>query len=189
MESILEIFNLEIYTVSKRKILLIVISISLFLTLGICAAVVLVYKFMLFPVEIVGYSMEPNYRYGEKYLVYSNDDSFERGDVIIYEEPENRARIVGRIIGISGDSIRIDENHIVLNGIEIDEGYLSEEGKKTIAIDIPEQNQEVIVPDLNFYILGDNRPNSLDSRSEKIGFVSIEQIVGKVGNCYSSCQE
>ena len=126
----------------------------------------------------------------------------ERGDVIVFKTPEdNRTDYIKRLIGLPGDRVEIKSNHIILNGKKIirekvtDEKYqyfdvekieetlpnkkyydVYEFKKVIVSLDTNNQN-EIIVPEDNFFVLGDNRDNSQDSRF--IGFIPKDNLVGR----------
>ncbi|NLA83840.1 MAG: signal peptidase I [Clostridiales bacterium] len=94
------------------------------------------------------------------------------GDMIIFKTPEdNKTNYVKRIIGLSGDKVRIEKGIVYLNDKPLDEPYVLE----LPSYDFP----EVTVPKDCFFVLGDNRNGSKDSRDPYVGFVPQENLVGK----------
>ena len=80
------------------------------------------------------------------------------------------------MIATSGDLVDIDEKgNVYVNGSLIDEPYVSEKGLGECDIDLP-----YLVPEGKFFVLGDRRMSSIDSRSSAIGCVDGDQLVGKV---------
>jgi signal peptidase I len=103
----------------------------------------------------------------------------ERGDVVIFRFPDNEAEnYVKRIIGIPGDVVRIANGHVYVNDVLQDEPYLREPM-------IPEEAEVVYtVPDECYFMMGDNRNSSWDSRRWTNTFVSRKKIIAKVGFRY-----
>ena len=99
-----------------------------------------------------------------------------RGDIIIFRWPDDESiYFVKRIIGMPGDTVRISKGKVYLNnsGIPLDEPYIKEEM-------IPEEDVEYKVPGNSYFMLGDNRNNSADSRRWRNTFVHKDKIVAKV---------
>ena len=99
-----------------------------------------------------------------------------RGDIIIFKFPDNEKKYyVKRIIGEPGDIVDIKNGEVYLNnsGIPLDEPYIKEEM-------IPEEDVEYKVPENSYFMLGDNRNNSADSRRWRNTFVHKDKIVAKV---------
>jgi signal peptidase I len=95
----------------------------------------------------------------------------QRGDVIVFRYPKDPDRdFIKRVIGVPGDSIRIDDaGTVFVNGEALKENYISDSSPRSL--------EEQMVPPDSYFVLGDNRPNSSDSRNW--GFVPEENIIGK----------
>lgn len=119
-----------------------------------------------------GYSMETTLSNGSYILVdklaYLQND-LQRGDIVIFRFPvDPKHELVKRVIGLPGDVVSIHEGQVSINGTSINEPYISE--KATYAGDWT-------VPRGEYFVLGDNRPDSSDSHAW--GFVPRENIIGK----------
>ena len=98
-----------------------------------------------------------------------------RGDVVIMAFPKDTSRdIVKRVIGLPGDVIEIDSGQVIRNGKNLYEPYVTHSDSRTFA---PTE-----VPESSYYVLGDNRRVSSDSRTW--GFVSDEHIIGRAWLSY-----
>ena len=110
-------------------------------------------------------------------------DDYERFDVIVLEA-DNSDYYLKRIIGLPGDNIIIDHSVITINGEIIEQKFLENEYGSIEAYTYCNSSlQEVCefnVPLDYYFVLGDNREHSLDSRSTELGYVSKEQIYGTV---------
>ena len=131
-----------------------------------------------------------------------------RGDVVVFKTPENnRTDYIKRVIGLPGDKIKIINGEVFINNSKIfrkriepfidnqnsekiiDQGrrrqYLEYFFDKEIKIldiidfSFADNTKEFLVPQNNFFVLGDNRDNSQDSRFSTVGFIPFENIVGK----------
>lgn len=101
-----------------------------------------------------------------------------RGDVVVVEsslEDENgrKKKIIKRVIGLPGEKVSILEGRVYIDGELLEEEYLDD--GVTAGADM-----EYVVPDDSIFLMGDNREVSIDSRSEKVGAISIDDICGKV---------
>jgi signal peptidase I len=103
----------------------------------------------------------------EKFLFHGP----QRGDVIVFRYPKDPSRdFIKRVIGIPGDHIRMVDGVVYVNDVPLQEDYISSPEGRGL-------DGEQIVPPDNYFVMGDNRPNSSDSRSW--GFVPEENIIGK----------
>jgi len=142
--------------------------------LVVVAAVAVLISTYLFPViQVSGDSMEPTLSDGDV-LVLLNTDNYNSGQLCCISW-QNKL-LIKRVIATSGDLVDIDEKgNVYVNGSLIDEPYVSEKGLGECDIDLP-----YLVPEGKFFVLGDRRMSSIDSRSSAIGCVDGDQLVGKV---------
>lgn len=142
--------------------------------LVIVAAVSALIATLLIPVlQISGNSMEPTLNNGEIVLLVKTS-SLDRGDLCGFSH--SNKILIKRVIGIPGDVIVIDEEGTVfVNGEAIDEPYISEKGIGECDIEFP-----YTVPENSYFVMGDHRATSIDSRSSVIGCIGYDQIFGKI---------
>lgn len=123
--------------------------------------------------EVTGFSMKPTLQEGEIVVIAKNSD-VASGDVIGFYH-QNRI-LIKRIIGKPGDMIEITEAGAVLvNGTELEEPYITKFALGECDIEFP-----YYVPARSYFVMGDHRVTSTDSRSSEIGCVSEDQIIGRV---------
>lgn len=101
----------------------------------------------------------------------------DRGDIIVFksnlqQDDGTSKDLVKRIIGVGGDTVKIENSKVYVNGTELDETYIDDQ--------ITEGNVDTVVPEGTVFVLGDNRDISLDSRYEQVGFINESDILGKV---------
>ena len=122
--------------------------------------------------EVNGSSMASTLENGEVVILRQTKD-IKKGDIVGFYY--GGKILLKRAIGSAGDEIDIDQDgNVSVNGIAIEESYVS--GKKTGQCD---QEFPCRVPESSFFVLGDNRTVSIDSRMKSIGCVERDQIVGK----------
>lgn len=140
----------------------------------VVAAISVLISTMFFPIlKVSGVSMEPTLENGQ-IIVLEKSGNFETGDLIGFYY-QNKI-LLKRVIGQAGDYIDMDASgNVYVNNVKIDEPYIKELALGDCEISFPYQ-----VPDGKIFVLGDNRKKSVDSRSNLIGCISEEQIVGRV---------
>ena len=141
-------------------------------TLIVVAAAVVLISHLLLPIlRIYGPSMTPTLTDGN-IVAAIRKGSYERADIIAFYY--NNKILVKRVIGLPGEWIDMDENgNVSINGQTLQEPYLKEKAFGECDIQFPYQ-----VPDSRYFVMGDHRSVSSDSRNSDVGCVSEEDIVG-----------
>lgn len=143
--------------------------------LSVMAAFTILAAAFLKPLRISGSSMAPALREGEIVIVLRGTEPA-RGDKTAFYH--NGQILMKRVIALPGECVRIDEDgNIYVDEVLLEESYLAEGAKAYGECDISFPYQ---VPEGQFFVLGDNRKVSVDSRSKEIGCVHRGQIVGKL---------
>lgn len=97
--------------------------------------------------------------------------SVDRGDIVVYELPDEGTRRLSRVVAVAGDSIEATSQGVSLNGFPLDEPYL-DRGVLTPVFEV------VVIPEDHVFLMSDNRPRARDSRID--GPVPVDAIMGKL---------
>jgi len=133
--------------------------------------------------RIEGQSMVPNLHHGQflivnKLVYYLHPP--ERGDVVVFHSPQNPNKdFIKRVVGLPGEEVEIGNGQVFVNGVRLEETYISQPSSRSFG---PQ-----VVGDFEYFVLGDNRNNSSDSRSW--GMLEGEAIIGKAWVSYWPPQE
>ena len=138
----------------------------------VLAAILLARVYVFTPVTVNGHSMDPTLSDGQR-LISSKISNYERMDIITTKEPGDEERmIVKRIIGMPGDTVKMENDQLTINAYS--SGFQAQaESSSTFTSDF-----EYTVPKGKYLVLGDNRLISKDSRM--FGLVDKDMIQGKV---------
>lgn len=145
----------------------------------------IVHRFFYAPVMVDGDSMEPTLSDGD-YILLNKYSDIERFDIVVFPPPdEEDTQYIKRVIGMPGDSVEYHEDTLYIDGEVVDETYLTAEDESFYS----SGNYSLLtllgveeVPAGQYFVLGDNRLNSRDSRS--FGFIDEEEILGKASLRY-----
>lgn len=142
---------------------------------------IVVYLFIMQPNQIKGVSMEPTFENGD--YIFTSKVTFKmrkpkRGDVVVFHSPRNKdIEYIKRVIALPGETVSIENQEIYINGVKINEQYVS--AKTTIMPgSLVQEGLPVLVPEGSLFVMGDNRPRSSDSR--EFGTIPQSTVVGQV---------
>lgn len=164
---------------SLRKI--VAFFLDILQTVVVAAAIfVVAYLFLFQPHQVIGNSMDPNFTDKEYILTDKVTYRFrppQRGEVIIFKAPPDPEKeYIKRIIGLPGERIKISQDAVFINGQKLEEAYLAPNTFLAPGSFLREGG-ETTLPENNYFVLGDNRSHSSDSR--EWGFVPHDSIIGK----------
>ena len=143
----------------------------------IVIVVVLFRTFIATPVVVDGPSMDPTLRNGQLLILEKLDKDYKRMDIVIVKTKidGSRERLVKRIIGLPGETIEYKHDKLYVNGKVVDDEFAS----ITERFSVEELYRTKKIPEGYYFVMGDNRNVSLDSRDKRVGFVKKKDIVGK----------
>lgn len=132
------------------------------------------------PHRVTGSSMVPNFHDGDYIITNKLATKFsepKRGEVIILEDPLDKTKVfIKRTIGLPGETLKLSNGKIYINGELLDELYLPN-GLLTPGGGFLKEGGEATIPQGNYFVIGDNRTNSSDSRTW--GFLDKNLIIGQ----------
>jgi signal peptidase I len=145
---------------------------DLFISLAISAFIII---FLYQPVKVEGTSMMPSLEDQERIFVNKfvyRWEPIERGDIVVFRYPRDTSKsYIKRVIGIAGDHVRIESGQVYVNGEALDEDYVPSDYADARSY------AEIVVPANSYFVLGDHRTMSNDSRD--FGCVNERFIYGK----------
>ena len=137
----------------------------------IILVVVIIRTFIMTPVQVDGASMYPTLEDKEILILKKYDHSFKRFDVIVFDY--KGSRLIKRIVGLPGETIEYKNNKLYVDGEQVAENF--DRNADTEDFKLEDIGYDVI-PEGKYFVMGDNRTNSTDSRI--IGLVDEDQIKG-----------
>ncbi len=158
----------------KNRELKIIIDISIFVLI-VLVVTYLVFSYVTQRTQVKGSSMETTLYDGDNIMMdklsYHLRD-IERNEVICFTAPRAKETLIKRVIGLPGESVRISGGAIYINGEIIEDriGGISFAGRA---------ESEILLGRNEYFVLGDNRGDSIDSRYEEIGNVNRRDILGR----------
>lgn len=155
----------------------VVIALSIFLVL---------YLFIMQPHQVNGQSMDPTFHHAEYVMTDKLSYKFgspDRGEVVVFEAPPaancpegSGCDFIKRVIGVPGDTVEVRDSHVYINNVMLTETYLADTVETLPGAFT--NHGPIVVPPGNYFVMGDNREHSSDSRAW--GPVTLDRIVGKV---------
>ncbi len=152
---------------------------------------VVLYLFVLTPNQVDGPSMDPTFAdnqivltsklpqwFGKSSIGNSLNIDYKRGDVIVFQEPGEPKALIKRVIGVPGDRVSIRDGFFYVNGSKLIENYLEPSVFTRGGSAIQEGGEGITVLPDTYFVAGDNRPVSKDSRV--LGLIKREWFKGKV---------
>lgn len=142
--------------------------------LVVVAAVAAIVATLILPVlQIAGTSMEPSLNDGD-FVLLAKTEKLETGDLCAFYY--SNKILIKRVIATPGDYLWIEpDGTVFVNGVELIEPYLEKKALGECDVEFPCQ-----IPENAFFMMGDQRETSIDSRSSVIGYISADQMLGKI---------
>lgn len=145
--------------------------------------IVLVRHFLFKPFYVKGASMEPTFLDHQYLIINEIDYRFrqpERGDIIVLRYPKDPSQFfIKRIIGLPNETVEIRDNHVSITNQDHPEGFVLDEGMYLDAEVKTVGGQSTVLGSDQYFVLGDNRSASLDSRSVALGPIHRSAIIGR----------
>lgn len=145
------------------------------------AVFLVIYTFLFRPFQVSGNSMHPTFldkEYILTNLITLRLNKPKVGDVVVFKAPNDPEKdYIKRVIGVPGDTVSIKDGEVYVNGNRLNQKVYLNSTVKTYGGSFLHDNETVTVPENSYFVLGDNRSGSSDSR--EWGFVSFKSIIGQ----------
>ena len=156
-------------------------SLAVFAVIGVLSALCYlgISRYLVQSIEVVGESMVPTLSQGSHYILNRmayNKATPQHGDIVVIRDPADHGFSVKRIVAVSGESVHFFQGKVFVNSEQLNESYLL---PGTLTFTYSQAKEQMITCGKDqYFVLGDNRPASVDSRS--YGPVSSKDILGQV---------
>lgn len=159
-------FSATLFDLTRFALIIVVLAITFIILVGK-------------PLLVNGESMEPNFHNGQVVIVdqisFSGEKMIRRGDVVAAKFPADptKTKLIKRIVGLPGETVEVKDTHLFINGLPLTEPYQPRYGEAPY-----DEIASVTLKDDEYFLAGDNRPGSSDSRLW--GPVTHSDILGRV---------
>jgi signal peptidase I len=167
----------------NKKFLVLVIFGSLCLIALYFLAPVLTVVYLIQPVRVEGKAMAPTLNHGDKIFIQKMFGELKRGDIVVFLYPHDQSKsFIKRIIGLPGETLGIKDGKVIVNGKQLAEPYIDSKNLSFETLPL-----QVVIPNDQYFVIGDNRGNSSDSRVW--GTVHRNLILGRYWYRYWSASQ
>ena len=128
-------------------------------------------RFLLGSYIVLGPSMEPSFHMGDRILVEKvspSIDGLDRGDVVVLRPTKSSTTYLKRIVAVPGDAVEIRDSVVCINGYELADAFMY----------VPDSEKPDLVPENCYFVLGDNRGASQDSRTWQKKYIHQDDVIG-----------